>query len=145
METYLGQMIILHVSFLPVYGLFLYMLFFIVLKFGPAGWSGAETGLSWRKNKERKNSVWPGWPGKIRSKTRLQPIDFCFFFKLKRHRFDFFKKKLTWTTWSKLETRTLNRAGFKNYDFLSLQYIVSLSIYIVWNFQIKIANLMTEK
>ena len=46
METYLGQMIILHVSFLPVYGLFLYMLFFIVLKLGPAGRPGAGTGLS---------------------------------------------------------------------------------------------------
>jgi hypothetical protein len=43
------------------------------------------------------------------------------FFLLKRRCFEFFfKYKLTWTTWSESETRTLDRtyyqAGFQNYD-----------------------------
>ena len=54
----------------------------IVLKFSSArrvdlgsGRFGAETRPGWRKNKERKNPVWPGclagWPYKTRSKTWL--------------------------------------------------------------------------
>jgi hypothetical protein len=31
--------------------------------------------------KRKKNMMWPDWPNKIRSKTRLQPVDFCFFTK----------------------------------------------------------------
>jgi hypothetical protein len=47
-----------------------------------------------------------GWPGKTRSKTRLQPIDFIFFIiLLKQRRFYFFKKKLTWTTRESVKTR----------------------------------------
>jgi len=64
----------------------------IVLEPGPMGWSETETGPGWRKNKKKKTRCDPAsWPGKIRSKTRLQFVDFCFFL-LKRHRFDFFKK-----------------------------------------------------
>jgi hypothetical protein len=55
----------------------------IVLKSGPTrqiepepGWPGAGTGPGLRKNRGRKNLVWPGWL--TRSKTRLQPVDFFF-------------------------------------------------------------------
>ena len=56
-------------------------------------------------------------PGKTRSKTRLQPVDFCFFF-LNQRCFDFFKKKIDPgdpVTRSKPRTRILDRAGSKNY------------------------------
>jgi hypothetical protein len=61
-------------------------------------------------------------PGATRSKTRLQPVDFCFiFFLLKRRCFDLKKKKeLTRATRSKPGPRVLDRsghrAGFKNYE-----------------------------
>jgi hypothetical protein len=55
---------------------------------GPVGRPGAGTGLGWKKNRGRKNPV---RPGNTRSKTRLQPVDFCFVFLLKRRRFDFKK------------------------------------------------------
>ena len=32
---------------------------------------GARTGSGWRKNRERKNSVWSGWPGDPVDQTRL--------------------------------------------------------------------------
>jgi hypothetical protein len=54
------------------------------LKPGPAwrvdpgpGRSEAGTEPGWRKNRERKNPVWPG--GLTQSKTWLQPVDFCFY------------------------------------------------------------------
>jgi len=58
------------------------LIIIIVLKFSSArrvdlgsGRFGAETRPGWRKNKERKNPVWPGclagWPYKTRSKTWL--------------------------------------------------------------------------
>jgi hypothetical protein len=93
----------------------------IVLKPGPVwrvdpgpGRSGAGTGPGWKKNRVRKNLV---WPSKTRSKTWLQPVDFCFFL-LKRRRFDFFKKRIDPTdpvTRLKPETQALNRAGSENY------------------------------
>jgi hypothetical protein len=98
----------------------------IVLKPGTAGRFRTRPTRDWRKNRERKNSVWPswpraGWPGKTWLKTRLQPIDFCFFL-LKRHHFDFLKK-----IWlgdrSKLGTRALDRAGSKNYAENSLKIL----------------------
>jgi hypothetical protein len=57
---------------------------------GPVGQPGARSIRDWnrvgfKKNRENQNSRWPTWltrrPGKTRSKTRLQPIDFCFFYK----------------------------------------------------------------
>jgi hypothetical protein len=79
---------------------------------GPVGRPGAGTEPGWEKNRERKNSVWPGGltrqPSKTRSKTQLQPIDFCFFF-TKTTSF-WFKIFLTR---SKPETRALNQAGSK--------------------------------
>jgi hypothetical protein len=36
-----------------------------------SGRSRAGIRLSWKKNRRRKNLVWPGWPTKIRSKTQL--------------------------------------------------------------------------
>jgi hypothetical protein len=80
---------------------------FIVLKPGPAGrlgtrsWSQTEL----KKNRERKNPVWPG-----------DPVDFCFFFT--KTTLFWFKKK-NWSerpgdpvkTWN----RALDRAGSENY------------------------------
>ena len=74
------------------------------------GLPGAGIESGWRKNKERKNPV---WPGKTRSKIWLQPVDF-FFFLLKRCRFDFLKK-LTRATRSKSGIQTLDRTGSENY------------------------------
>jgi hypothetical protein len=45
------------------------------------------------------------WPGKTRSKTRLQPVDFRFFFLLKWRRFDFF---LNWPGWPSDPVKTRN-------------------------------------
>jgi hypothetical protein len=69
----------------------------IVLKPGPArrvdpgpGRPGAGTGPGWRKNRGRKNPVWPGgstrWPGKTRWQTRW----LLFFFFTKTTSFWFF-------------------------------------------------------
>jgi hypothetical protein len=61
--------------------------------------------------------VRPGWPSKTRSKTRLQHVDFCFFF-TKSTLFWFFLKKNdpgNPVTRSKPGTRILDRAGSKNY------------------------------
>jgi hypothetical protein len=71
----------------------------IVLKPGPTGRPGAGTGPGWRKNRERKNPVWPGDPANP-VKTRLQTrwILFFFVFLLKQYRFDF-KNKLARPTW----------------------------------------------
>ena len=59
----------------------------IDLKSGPvrrvdpgAGRPGARTGPSWWKNRISHDPVWPGRPGKTRLKTRLQHVDFCFFY-----------------------------------------------------------------
>jgi hypothetical protein len=61
----------------------------IVLKPGPVGRSGAGTVLHLRKNKESQNPV----------KNRLQPVDICFFLKLKQRCFEFLKKsELIWVT-----------------------------------------------
>jgi len=64
-----------------------------------------------------------GWSGKTWSKTRLQPVDFCFFFFTKTKPFwIFFKIEIDPTapvTQLKPETGTLDRVGhramFKNY------------------------------
>jgi len=77
----------------------------IVLKPGLAWWVdpgsgrlGARTGSGWRKNRGRKNQVWPNWlEGLTRQdsiKTQFQSVDF-FFILLKRCRFDLKKKELT--------------------------------------------------
>jgi hypothetical protein len=90
----------------------------IVLKPGLTWWidqePGAGTGPDWKKNRRRKNPVWPdgltqrpGWPGK----TRLQPVDFCFVFFTITMSF-WFKIFLTR---SKPEIQSLNRIGSKNY------------------------------
>jgi hypothetical protein len=76
----------------------------IVLKPGTRGWNRA--GL---KKKQGKKKL--GVTRLTRSKTRLQPVDFCFL--LKRRRFDL--KKLTRATRSKPRTRALDSVGSKNY------------------------------
>jgi len=68
---------------------------------GP-GWPGAGTRAGWWKNSISHDPVWPGWPngltrwpgwpGKTRSKPRLQPVDFCFFFFTKTTPFWIFLK-----------------------------------------------------
>jgi hypothetical protein len=93
----------------------------IVLKPGPArrvdqgpGRPGVGTGPDWRKNRVRKNPMWPGWLGK----TRLQPVDFCFFLP-KRRRFDFKKKQIDpadSVTRSKPRTQAGHWTGSENYD-----------------------------
>jgi hypothetical protein len=45
--------------------------------------------LKKKQEKKKPGVTWQVDP----VKTRLQPIDFCLFFLLKRHRFDFLKKK----------------------------------------------------
>jgi hypothetical protein len=84
---------------------------------GP-GWPGAETWPGWWKNRKSHDLV---WPGKTRSKTRLQPVDFCFFFFTKTTPFWIFFKigidPAASVTWSKSGTRALDRARFKNYGF----------------------------
>jgi len=76
----------------------------IVLKFGLIWWVDPELKLEKKK------------PGVTWSKTRLQPVNFCFL--LKRCRFDFFfKKKLTRTTRSNPRTQALNRAGHRVRSF----------------------------
>jgi hypothetical protein len=61
-------------------------------------------------------------PGKTRSKTWLQPVDFFFF--TKTTSFWFFKKIKNWfrrpSDPVKTRTRILDRAGSKNYDLLGL-------------------------
>jgi len=61
-----------------------------------------------------------GWPDKTRSKTRLQPVDFCFCFFTKMTLFWIFLKigidPADPVTRSKPGTRAFDRAGFKNYD-----------------------------
>jgi len=47
---------------------------------GPAGRPGAGTGPSWWKNRGRKNSVWPGWPGQGPVTNPLIFVFFLFFF-----------------------------------------------------------------
>jgi hypothetical protein len=52
------------------------------LKSAAAGLPGTQLTRGWsqvglKKNKGIKNSA---WPGETRSKTRLRPVDFCFFF-----------------------------------------------------------------
>jgi hypothetical protein len=91
----------------------------------PAGRSRTSSTRGWNRAKLKKKTWkektqltrWPGWLGKIRSKTWLQPVDFSFFF-TKTTSF-WLKKILTWATGSKPETRILNQAdnqaGSKNY------------------------------
>jgi hypothetical protein len=65
------------------------------------------------KNKGRKTQRDPGTllTRQDPFKTWLRPINF---FLLKRRRFDFFKKKLTWTL-----DRTGHQAGSQNYGFIN--------------------------
>ena len=81
----------------------------IVLKPGPAwradpgpGRPEAGTGPGWRKNRGRKNSVWPSWPGDPVDPARpgqdpvANLLNFVFFFfLLKWRRFDLKKQELT--------------------------------------------------
>jgi hypothetical protein len=69
----------------------------------------------WMKLKKNKKKFgmtqWPNWPGKIRSKTQLQPVNF---FILKRCHFDL--KKFDpddLMTRLKRESRVLNRVGHR--------------------------------
>jgi hypothetical protein len=71
---------------------------------GP-GWPGAGTGPGWRKNRRRKNPVWPG------QKPSCNPLTFVFL--LKRRRFNFFKK-LTRTIWWFGQNP---KPGYENYAF----------------------------
>ena len=104
----------------------------IVLKSGAAwlvdsgpGRPGAGTRPSWRKNRGRKNLVWPGWPGGLTQqpgwpgqKLSCNSLIFVLFFFLQKRRHFYFKKKLIRTiqaTRSKPGTWTLDRAGYKNY------------------------------
>jgi len=69
------------------------------------------------KKKPGELTRWSGWAGKTRSKTQLQPINFCFFL-LKRCCFDFFLKKINPNnpvTRLKPGTQVLDRTGSKNY------------------------------
>jgi len=75
------------------------------------GRPGAGTGSSWEKIGKEKTWL-PSWPGKTRSKTRLQPVNFCFFIKTMSF---WLKKELTRATRSKLGTPTLDRPEFENY------------------------------
>jgi len=56
---------------------------------GPAGWPGTRSTRGWNRAglMKKLHKPWPGWPGgltrwpgKTRSKTQLQLVDFCFFF-----------------------------------------------------------------
>jgi len=112
----------------------------IVLKFSSARWvdsrpvwSGAGTRPGWRKNKGRKNLMrsggltrWPGWPGKTQSKTRLQPVNFCFCFFIKTMLFWFIKKidPNNLVTQSKPGAQALNRAGSENYGCETILNII---------------------
>jgi hypothetical protein len=101
---------------------------------GPTGRSEAEIELGWRKNRRRKNPVWPGWPSELTRQDPARPGQkpgcnpLTFIFLLKRRRFDFLKKKLTRATRSKHETRALNRTESKNYG---KRYFSLISIYFI--------------
>jgi hypothetical protein len=94
---------------------------------GLAGRPGAGTGAGWRKNRKRKNLVWPGRlnrrPGKTRLQTRWLLIFFVFFTKTTSF---WFKKKLTRPTRSKPGTRALDRAGHrcKPIDFFFIIFLL---------------------
>jgi len=80
-------------------------------------WNGA-----WLKKKHGKEK--PGvtqLTGQVdsttRSKTQLQPIDFCFFFLLKQCRFDFFFKKIDPGNPVKIQNPDLGPDRSKNYNY----------------------------
>jgi hypothetical protein len=68
----------------------------IVLKPGPTRRvdPGLEPGRVEEKTREGNSGVtrWSSWPDKIKSKIRLEPVDFYLYFLLKQYYFDFFKK-----------------------------------------------------
>ena len=80
---------------------------------GLVGRPGAETGPDWRKNRGKKNPVWPG------QKPDCNPLTFVFL--LKRRRFNF--KKI----WPGDPVKTRNpglgrvshRTGSKNYAIMT--------------------------
>jgi hypothetical protein len=91
----------------------------IVLKSGQVG--RPRTRPTWGKNRERKNPMWPGWPGQ---KPGCSQLTFVFFFT--KTTLFWFKKKLTRTTWwsgqnlvtrSKPGTRVLDMSGSENYGY----------------------------
>ena len=93
----------------------------IVLKPGSAwrvdpgpGRPGTRTRPGWKKNKGRKNSVWPGWPGELtRQDPVVNPLTFVFFIKTTLF---WFKKKTNPAdpvTWSKPKTRALDWADYR--------------------------------
>jgi len=86
----------------------------IVLKPGPAwradpgpGRPEAGTGPGWRKNRGRKNSVWPSWPGDPVDPARpgqdpvanLLTFVFCFFTKMTSFWFKKTRTDSTKTRW----------------------------------------------
>jgi hypothetical protein len=97
----------------------------IVLKLGLEGQPGTRPNRGWNRVELKKKlgkekpgvtrlTRRPSWPGKIRSKTQLQPVNF--FFLLKWHRFDLKKKRIdpgNPMTRSKSGTLILDRTGLK--------------------------------
>jgi hypothetical protein len=99
----------------------------IVLKSGQVGRPRTQPtrGWNWVGFKKKQGKKKPDVTWLTRSKTWLQPVDFCFFFFIKTTSF-WFKKKLTRTTWwsgqnlvtrSKLGTRVLDLSGSENYGY----------------------------
>ena len=64
----------------------------IVLKLGLTGRPRVGTRLGWRKNRGRKNPVWPGGLTRQNSVKNSVVTRWFYFFLLKRHRFDLKKK-----------------------------------------------------
>ena len=110
--------------------------FYYNLETGPARRVDLGLELSRVEEKiEERKTRWPRWPGKTRSKTRLQPVDFCFFY---------------WNDvvliLKKIDPddpviQALNRAGSKNYrlynmfrqpinKFIQIKWLLDLYIYI---------------
>jgi len=98
------------------------VLFYIVLKPGPAGQPGTRPIRGWNfsrvEEKIRKEKTWrdPVDPARPGQKLGCEQLIF-FFFLLKRHRFDLKKKELTQVTPSKFRNWALDRAGSKNFAF----------------------------
>ena len=103
----------------------------IVLKSGPVWWvdpgpsqPGVETELGWKKNMKKKTQYDPAnlasWPSDpvdpVRPDQKLgcNLLTFVFFVLLKRHRFNFFLKKLIRVTQLKFGTRALDQADHRS-------------------------------
>jgi hypothetical protein len=89
---------------------------------GPVGWPGTRQTRGWNraelKKKQGKEKLGvTRRPGKTRSKTWLQLVDFFFFFTKTTPFWFFFKKNWPGRTRSKPRTRALDWAGSKNYAY----------------------------